>query len=55
MQKEKSIGGIPWSTLKVKRSDPNFDHMNFYKSLSKEDRSILTELLKNEKGEKGTK
>ena len=36
-QNEKTVGGIAWSALQIKRADPNFDHMGFWKSLSKED------------------
>ena len=36
-QQEAEVGGIPWSDLKVKRQDPSFDHMAFWKALTKED------------------
>ena len=44
----KEVGGIKWSELKVKRQDPNFDHMSFWKALAKEDQATLMELLKEE-------
>ena len=52
---QKKVGGIPWSTLKVKRTDPNFDHMAFWKKLSKEDQATLMELLKDEHEQKNSK
>ena len=44
-----TIGGIPWSDLKQKRSDPSFDHMRFWESLTKDEKETLMALLKKEK------
>ena len=47
--KSMKIGGIRWSDLKQKRSDPNFDHMRFWESLNKDEKETLMTLLKKEK------
>ena len=47
----KEVGGISWGELKVKRQDPDFDHMAFWKALTQEDQSTLMDLLKEEQDE----
>ena len=47
-EEDTEIGGIPWSTLKEKRKDDDFDHMAFWQTLTKEDQGTLMELLKEE-------
>ena len=54
-EKEKTIGGIPWSTLQIKRKDKSFNHMEFWKTLSEEDQTTLMEMLRGEKASNKSK
>ena len=43
------VGGMSWSTLRLKLVDPSFETGVFLKHLSKEDRSLLRKLATDQK------